>query len=104
MSVNSQAPLAPISEFSSTDPHYRRVTVEALPDDVLLETFSFYVDEAQDRIRWVASARARVQEVATRRVYIAASPKSATLLHREKTGAEDAGYLANAAHSHMEPC
>ena len=51
-SVNARSPLATISEFSSTDPLYRRVAVGVLPDYVLLETFSFYVDEAQDFDGW----------------------------------------------------
>ena len=44
--VDAQTPLATISEFGSTDRLYRRrATVEALPDDVLLEIFIFYLDD-----------------------------------------------------------
>ena len=50
--VDAQAPLATISELSSADRLYRRMTVEALPVDVLLEIFSFYVDEARDPDGW----------------------------------------------------
>ena len=50
--VDAQAPLATISELSSADRLYRPLTVEALPGDVLLEIFSFYVDGARDSDGW----------------------------------------------------
>ena len=41
-----------VAELGSTDIVYRRVTFEALPDDVLLEIFYFYVDGVQDLDSW----------------------------------------------------
>jgi len=52
VSVGSWALLEMVAELGSTDIVYRRVTFEALPDDVLLEVFDFYVDEVQDFDAW----------------------------------------------------
>jgi hypothetical protein len=52
VSIDLWAPLAMVAEWGSTDIIYRRVTFEALPDDVLLEIFYFYIDEVQDLDAW----------------------------------------------------
>jgi len=45
VSGNPPASLAMITDLGDTDQLYRRVTICALPDDVLLEIFDFYVND-----------------------------------------------------------
>jgi len=52
VSVNRRAPLATNTETDGTGSRYRRVTFKTLPDDVLVEIFDFYVDEAEDTDVW----------------------------------------------------
>ena len=51
MSVDS-CTLSMVAELVFVDIIYRRVIFEALPDDVLLEVFYFYIDEVQDLDGW----------------------------------------------------
>jgi hypothetical protein len=41
----AQVPLGLVTDVCSTDPHNQWVTIGALPDDVLLEIFDFYLDD-----------------------------------------------------------
>ncbi len=50
----------------------------------------------------MAYATTRVPEMAIRCVVITTSPKSATSLHRHKTGEGDVGYLASHPYRYME--
>ncbi|KAH9994347.1 hypothetical protein BJV74DRAFT_884173 [Russula compacta] len=50
----SQVPLAAITELNGTDLRSRQAAIGILPDDVLLDIFSFYVDQADKEDEWHA--------------------------------------------------
>ena len=52
MSGNARAPLAAITQLNGTGPRLQQVAIEILPDEVLLDIFSFYVDEADKEDEW----------------------------------------------------
>jgi hypothetical protein len=53
VSVNSHAVLEMIIEIGSVGQLHRNVTIGALPDDILLEIFCFYMDQSQDMEEWI---------------------------------------------------
>jgi hypothetical protein len=98
------------------------VTIDVLPDDVLLTIFDFYVVRYQDldsdfvagdvalsyqdtktKIRsWQAGTR--VSTVERPRFCITTPPESATLLYNQNTCKEDPGCLARLASPHPGRC
>ena len=80
------------------------MTINVLPDNVLLESFDFYLGEdnpnqfdgSHDYDGWQTLVHALY------RVCFTASPGSETLLHSTTIGQlEDAGYLASIAYCHI---
>ena len=102
-----------ITEFPGTNAFYRQgsVTIEILPNDILVEIFSFYVEEISEP--WEARGFERIHAWITlvhvsqrwRNLAFTSSrkPQSANSLHKQKTREGDAGCLANLAFSHMVP-
>jgi len=52
VSDDVKIPFATITELCGTETHYQQVTIGTLPDEVLLEMFGFYMDQAQDVDEW----------------------------------------------------
>ncbi|KAH9968120.1 hypothetical protein BC827DRAFT_1170374, partial [Russula dissimulans] len=52
VSVNTHFPLSPIVHLGGIGPSCRQVAIETLPDDILIEIFDIYVDEAKDTDEW----------------------------------------------------
>ena len=81
------------------------MSIDVLPDEVLLAIFDFCVDEhpfANDekKERGVAVTSARVSTMAKRRFWITTSPQSATCLHIRNTREGHAGCLAGLTSTH----
>ena len=83
-----------------------RVTVSALPDDVLLEVFGFCVDTSEeygdDRVhqgKWLTLVH--VCTMAMCRFRITTKLGSATFLHPRYAGQENVRYLARVAYRHL---
>jgi hypothetical protein len=62
------------------DQLYREVTIGALPDEVLLDLFEFYVVQALDEDAWHTFS-AYLPKLAMHRICVTATTESASSLH-----------------------
>ena len=90
------------------------ISIEVLPDDVLLAIFDFYVNERVMKLprnlvsissqtfgRGVVAAGTRVSVMANHCLQITPSPQSATWLFIQYTRQGEAGYLASVTSLHF---
>ena len=77
------------------------MTIDTLPDEALLEIFSFYLVEVSKPQRAMAYPCSCLPKMAKHYLCIAMSPKSMNFLHTQETSKRDIGHMAKPPHTHI---
>ena len=80
------------------------MTIDVLPDDVLLEMFYFYRGQGKELEVEAWIPLVHTSKMAEHRFRVTTSAKSATQLHGVEVSEGQVGHLASLAYRHIERC